>query len=301
MSVTVRRGFTPIELLVVIAITAVLLSLLLPAVQKVREAAARLNCENNLKQIGLALHQHADSFGVLPSNGGWDGQQQILATNGLPTLVFTYDFDQPAPYIWGVGDPGLPPECQTGSWAYAILPFLEQQNAYQQRAWTQPVKLYACPARRAAVAQPAVADDHGFYSGGGWVWGKTDYAANLLVIANRPVCRHLAEITDGLAFTVLVGEKSMCPRYYTTGTWFWDEPFFTGGSEGTARQGTRVLRDAWDLDQGLQFRDNWGAVHPAGANFVFGDGSVRLIRHGTPEASVRAVLTPAGGEVPPEF
>src|SRR5690349_8961717 len=98
-----RRGFTLIELLVVIAIIAVLIGLLLPAVQKVREAAARTKCANNLKQLGLGMHNYHDVYNGFPSAGwGW---------------------------FW-VGDPIRSGRGQPGGWVYSILPFVEQGPLY---------------------------------------------------------------------------------------------------------------------------------------------------------------------------
>lgn len=292
-----RRGVTLIELLVVLAIVAILMGLLLPAVQRVRESASRISCVNNLKQIGLALQQFHDANGVFPSNGGWDGKQTITSVDGKQVCFYTKDIDIPYPFYWGVGQPGLSPQQQTGSWAYSILPYMEQQSMYTQRAWTNAVKLYICPSRRAAIPQSVMSDEHGDYGGGGWVWGKIDYAGNRQLFPNRPYCQNFAVITDGTSHTVLVGEKSMAPQDYTSGTWYWDEPFFTGGSDGTVRDGTRVLLDSRSLEDGFQFRHNWGSPHPAGAQFAFADGSVRQVFNATPQNVVAALLTPAGGDV----
>ena len=300
-----RQAFTLIELLVVLAIIAVLVGLILAAVQRVREAANRIRCEDHLREIGLAMHQHHDVHSCFPSNGGWDGQETIQAVDGSSTTVWVKEFEFGLTFTWGVGEPGRMPWDQQGSWAYAILPFIEQQNMFNLRTWTEPVVIYFCPSRRRPAARPAHDDQYGIYQGGGWAWAPIDYAANALVIPNRPVCLRIADIVDGTSHTVLIGEKSLNPQNYQTGTWYWDEPFFTGGSGGTQRgfgfapgEGVTILRD--DRSMGLTFRYNWGSAHRAGAQFLFADGSVRQLDYGTPPATVEALLTPSGGEFVPD-
>jgi prepilin-type N-terminal cleavage/methylation domain-containing protein len=263
-----RDGFTLIELLVVMAIIAVLIGLLLPAVQKVRAAAARVQSFNNLKQIGLAFHSHNDTLGALPFNGFGDR--------------------------WG-----RPDLADSGSWAYQILPFVEQTalhrsstglTSYAPAVHDQTVKTYLAPDR----ARP------GFKTGGSRPGTVTDYAINPWLndpwgwSFNVPNRRNtLQGIQDGTSNTIMVGQKSMPPAQYADNdAGNWDESIWSGGWGGTARNGGVVQQDA----PGISHAGVWGSALPGGCPFLLADGSVRSVSYGF---NVTAALRPNDGTIDP--
>jgi prepilin-type N-terminal cleavage/methylation domain-containing protein/prepilin-type processing-associated H-X9-DG protein len=286
-----RRAFTLIELLVVIAILTVLISLLLPALQQVREAANRAECLNNLKQLGLAAHSCHDAYKKLPPLDGPFG---------------------------AAGGPIL----------FHLLPFLEQDALYRSANGTPdldpvlygtPVVLFQCPSDPSHDPSGIVARDHD--------WGVSNYGANYQVFGNpgagngplnmRGVARIPATFLDGTSNTLLFTEKyARCGAFGSLwarghADFIWMAMFAYGNSQGT--QGYNVYDSSGSGLVGAvgpaalfqQVPNPWESLcdptraatpHPGGINACLADGSVRTVSNGTSAATWWAACTPNGGE-----
>jgi len=262
----VRSAFTLIELLVVIAIIAILVGLLLPAIQKVREAAARASAQNNLKQIGLAMHNYHDARGKIPCNG-IGGRDPVLGVR---------------PANW--------------CWAYHLLPFVEQEAMFNQAGGAGltplsppsgvPVKTYLCPMR----GRPGFSTDGG--NPPGFNGPYTDYKINTVSFGGfsngdnstslgrqsatfRPT---MGQITSarGTSNVIYVGQGYLNPNQYrTSSSSNWEEVIYSGGYGGTGRSGLQIFKDSVTQGQG----NFWGSPFAGGCPFLMVDGSVRMVNY----------------------
>jgi prepilin-type N-terminal cleavage/methylation domain-containing protein/prepilin-type processing-associated H-X9-DG protein len=285
-----RRGFTLIELLVVISIISILIGMLLPAVQKAREAAARISCTNNLKQIGLAMHNYAFDFERFPPSRQAEG----LAT-----------------------------------WAVLILPYLEQSNLYNQWniglpyfqqnniARMSPVKGYFCPSRRSASDAPnaSISGDFPPTTGGTATnipGALGDYAVvidpsgtdepsvttpNLSGSFQIGMGYSLLSFTDGLSNTLLVGDKQV--PVASPGVGWWDCSTYDGEY---IQCSSRAASVAFPLtvnpqDTGWKF----GSRHTSMVMFCFGDGHIQGLPATINPITLQLLGTRNDGEVIPPY
>jgi prepilin-type N-terminal cleavage/methylation domain-containing protein/prepilin-type processing-associated H-X9-DG protein len=266
-----RRGFTLIELLVVIAIIAVLIGLLLPAVQKVREAAARTQCANHLKQISLAFHTYQDSFQFLPMGGnGADGPRTM------------------------VGSAPAQGKTQAWGWAYQVLPYIEQYNLWSNPTDSAvqgtPVKLYFCPSRRGPIVYdvnvpgksvgPRAQMDYAGSFGSDKTNGKDG-----LVVKNNQQPVKLEQIEDGSSNTLLVADRYIPLEWQDRPTGP-ENDVYRGGYTAGFNSNAIVRSGAFSPIQDTRFRGNsspdfiiFGSAHPGGINAAFADGAVRTVRY----------------------
>jgi prepilin-type processing-associated H-X9-DG protein len=288
-----RSAFTLIELLIVVAIIILLIGLLLPAVQRVREAGNRTTCVNNLKQIGAAFLAHADQHRYFADAGGY-----------RPNSTSTSYYD--APRTWanpnsGKSVPESSPK-QGFGWGYQILPYLDQEVIWRTpnalpgdvagsgdaKVRATPIPVYFCPTRRAPTvitrAEGTIAPTD--YAGNG---GRTELDADLksgvvVLYTQAPIgpgMDFLRGIPDGASTTLLVGEKNVNVAVLndpTVNAADDNTGYACGYDWDTIRYAYQPARDRnlpGDTTKGL----NFGSSHPTAFNAVFVDGSVRAIRY----------------------
>ncbi|TWT58816.1 Type II secretion system protein G precursor [Thalassoglobus neptunius] len=297
-----RRGFTLIELLVVIAIIAILIALLLPAVQQAREAARRSSCKNNMKQIGLALHNYHDTFGTFPS--GWIGVENQRAN--------------------AEGESGF-------GWGSMLLPQMDQGPLYNQFDFAlaidrtpnreqlkQILTVFQCPSdpkpstfqledRDGTALEMSTANYVGVFGttelhvcenspGTAPVTSQGQCVSDGAFFHNSAV--RFRDFTDGTSSTLVVGERTTFVDEVTGenfyGTW-------SGAAPEVEEASARILGHAEHPPNEAEHPEDFGSFHAGGAQFVLGDGHVHFFSENIDEGVFQSLATRSGGEIVGEF
>lgn len=292
----VRLAFTLIELLVVIAIIAILIGLLVPAVQKVREAANRMSCGNNLKQIGLACHNYHDVNGFLPYS-------RYKARDTWAALILPYMEQDNLRKIWVAG-----------------------QTYFQQSATARltPVKSYYCPSRRSATSSPAASISGDFADGstlhvpgvlGDYACAINDFdysdypspRANGRAEANGAFIsrwtdtdptRNFASVIDGLSNTIFFGEKHVQLGSFGVGKGSGGDGSVYNGNRGSHMRAAHV---GLALSPTANESGNFGSSHSGICQFTLGDGSVRTLANSVPLSTLKLLVNIRDGQSIPNY
>lgn len=281
-----KSGFTLIELLVVISIIAILIGLLLPAVQQAREAARRSQCKNQLKQMGLAFHNYHDKYNVLPAGGN----------------------DNTSSASWPCSDCCNANNRGEWNWMYQILPEIEQVPLYNEPSNTKiyqtPVALFYCPSRRAPMIYGAYAKtDYAGCAGD----GLTNYNGAIIRRSCKPPVT-FAMVTDGLSNTLVVGEKQTNPKNFG-GSGGDNEPWVNNGwDQDHIRIGSLADYPQSDRDHPSEappastfWSNRFGSSHDGVFHGVMGDGSVRSISYNIDSEVFRRVCVRNDGLIISEW